>query len=177
MKCHSKYKQVTTPAQCWLDSQLASMTMVAVFVCLQESWHTPPSSLRLAGQTGQNLARGADWRESGLRDYSFLSSCLPSLPLPLLSFFPFSPSTTWTANKLRRQAFKNYVFPSSVGVGLQPARLPNSMCNCNNRGSVSGRRPTREGKRHWRLKRKKKRQRQKHAHRWQQLTRAQFQEV
>ena len=41
-----------------------------------------------------------------------------------------------------------------------------------NRGSASGRGPTGGDQRHWRLK--KKRQRQKHAHYWQQFTRAQF---
>jgi len=35
-----------------------------------------------------------------------------------------------------------------------------------NRGSASGRGPTRGDQRHWRLKKKKKRQRQKHAHHW-----------
>ena len=41
-----------------------------------------------------------------------------------------------------------------------------------NRGSASGRGPTRGGQRHWRLK--KKRQRRKHTHHWQQFTRAQL---
>ena len=42
-----------------------------------------------------------------------------------------------------------------------------------NRGSASGRGPTGGDQRHWRLK-GKKRQRQKHAHHWQQSTRAQL---
>jgi len=47
-----KHKQVTTPAQQWLDSKLATMTMVTVSVwvltyslTLQESWHLPPPFL------------------------------------------------------------------------------------------------------------------------------------
>ena len=59
---------------------------------LQESWHLPPSSISLDGQTLGSQA--------GPRDYSSLSSFLSSLPL---SFSPFSqfthvPSTRGTTN-------------------------------------------------------------------------------
>ena len=71
----------------------------------------------------------------------------------------------------RRQAFKTSAAVWFVGTSLRSTEQHLQGVNYN-RGSASSRRPTRGGQRHWGLK--KKRQRHRHAHHWQQLTRARF---
>jgi len=142
-----------------------------------------PSSISLAGQL--------DCRESCLCGYSSLRSFFFRSP----SLSPHSPSSIYTLNwrdyekkwslKLnrhsniapKRQAFKTSNYSPKRRGAWAPAYLrvytEQHLYGDNyNRGSASGRGPTGGDKRHWRLK--KKRQRQKHAHYWQQFTRAQF---
>ena len=101
-------------------------------ISLLESWHLPPSSLSLTGQT---------------RDLPAILLLPPSLPsflsLPLfLPIFPLhSPSTRWTINREKAQISQQHppcknslpdakrlnLFPSGVVTGLQPTCLPNSI--------------------------------------------------
>ena len=127
---------------------------------LQESWHLPPSSISLDGQTFGSQA--------GPRDYSSLSSFLSSLPL---SFSPFSqfthvPSTRGTTNgngvsdsavkatprsQTPYHAFENLFHAERRCVGA-PSYVSTEHGDNYNRGGVSGKGPTRGGPRHWRPK-------------------------
>jgi len=111
---------------------------------------------------------------------------LPAFPRPP----PHSPHSPLHSRSTRRTTKINGVSSSTVTAtslpDAKPSKLLHSQAACvwapayvstergvnYKRGNASGGGPTGGDQRHWRLK--KKRQRQKHAHHWQQFTRAQF---
>ena len=180
-----KHKQVTTPAQCWLNV-ITSQHDYYGYLCIgtneslssQESWHLPPL-----------ISRGKhsrDWPRRLLR-------ILPAF----LLFFSLPPSpTSLTFNQMdytnrnkvstgtASSSFQNLapdalrlIFPRGVVAGAPAYVITEQYLHGinYNRGSASGRGPTGGGKRHCiNQKKNKKRQRQKHADLWLLCTRAQF---
>ena len=120
---------------------------------LQESWHLPPSSISLAGQTLQSFPR----------DYMY--SSLPS-------FFPRPPSlslhslTSLTFNQ------RDYEKKWSLKFNCHSNRTAFCMESTTTEGAPVAEGLPEETNGTWDSR--KKRQRQKHAHHWQQFTRALF---
>jgi len=73
--------------------------MVAIFVFVQERDQLKNTITYLLPDLALTYPKYQLWSCSSVDPYSFLSSYLPSLPLPPLSFLPFSPSTRWTTNR------------------------------------------------------------------------------
>jgi len=142
------------------------ITSQHVHLSLQESWHLPPSSINLTGQTLESLA------------------CLTTLCLPFSSLSPHFP-TSLTFNQRgyeKKWSLKLncHLLPDAKPSKLQyPKRrgtwAPNSICM---ESTTTEGAPVAEGLPEETNgignSRKKKRQRQKHAHNWQGFTRAEF---
>jgi len=123
---------------------------------LQESWHLPPFSISHAGQTRSSLARMTT------------PPCLPS-SLALLLFLPFFHFTHLQPEGLRKEMESRAQLSQqhrSQSPRLQTFNIHKRLAptyvsteqhlhgDNYNRGSASGRGPTRGDQRHWRLKKK-----------------------
>ena len=133
--------------------------MVAIFVCLQERDQLKNTITYLLPDLALTYPKYQLWSCSSVDPYSFLSSYLPSLPLPPLSFLPFSPSTRWTTNKngissSDTKPSKLTYSQAAWGLGSSLHVYRTAFAIATTEGASMAW-PTREGKRHWRLKRKK----------------------
>ena len=140
---------------------------------LQESWHLPPSSISLAGQTLQSFPR--DYMYSSLPSFFPRPPSLSLHSLTSLTFNQRDYEKKWSL-KLnchsniapRRQAFKTSIFPSAWCLGT-------SLCvyiyaTTEGAPATEGLQEETNGIGDSR----KKRQRHMHAHYWQQFKRAHF---